>query len=285
MMYDEKTRGLVATPMYHKNAMVAVIKPLLSCGGSTVILNGFETETVLRVIDEHDITLLTGVPTMYQLLLDDTSMSQYDISSVTLARCGSDAVPETLMNRFKKKFGAPLLENYGITEGGPSALCTPRWGGPKKAGSAGIPYPNSQTLIIDPETGEELPPGKPGELLLANPGLGSYYNLPEIEDEAFEERDNRQFLHTEDIAYVDEDGYHYIVGRLDDMMVVGGENVYPAEVEGLLERHERVIESVTYEAAGCGKCVQHNRNPARCGFGRRLLECRGYRDSTAVRAS
>ena len=148
------------------------------------------------------------------------------------------------MERFEEVFEAPLVEMYGITEGGPAALCNPRWGGLRKIGSAGIPYPGIETLILDPDTDDELPAGEPGELLISNPGLGSYYELPEKEAEAFEERDGRRFLRTEDIAYVDEDGYHYIVGRLDDMMIVGGENVYPAEVVNLLERHEAVDEVV-----------------------------------------
>ncbi len=249
MMYDETTRGIVAAPLYHKNAMVAAIKPLLSCGGSTVVMQGFDTEAVLRAIDEHRVTLLIGVPAMYQMLLEDTeSLRRYDVSSVSLARCGSDTVPETLMDRFEDVFEAPLLEMYGITEGGPGVLCNPRWGGPRKLGSAGLPYPGVDTRIVDPETGSECPPNETGELLISNPGLGSYYELPEKEKTAFEERDGKRFLHTEDIAYIDEDGYHYIVGRLDNMMIVGGENVYPAEVETLLEEHDAVDDVVVVSA-------------------------------------
>ena len=245
MMYDEETCGIVAAPLYHKNAMVAAIKPLMSCGGRTVVMEGFDTEKVLGAIDEYGVTLLTGVPAMYQMLLDDTeSLERYDVSTVSLARCGSDAVPESLMERFEDVFQAPLVEMYGITEGGPAALCNPRWGGLRKIGSAGIPYPDIETRIVDPDSGEELETGEPGELIISNPGLGSYYELPETEAEAFEQRDGKRFLHTEDVAYVDEDGYHYIVGRLDDMMIVGGENVYPAEVETLLERHEAVDDVV-----------------------------------------
>lgn len=238
-LFDENERGIVATPLYHKNAMAQAVKPLFLAGGSVVIMDGFDPEAVLNAVEQFDVTYLTGVPAMYKLLLQSDALDQTDTSSVSWAVCGSDTVPESLHESFADGFNAPLLEAYGLTEGGPVVTMSPRWG-IRKMGSAGLAIPGAKTIIVDPETNEELPAGEAGELLVSSPGVGQYYNRPDEATEAFEIRDGRRYLHTEDLVRKDDQGYHYIVGRLDDMLVVGGENVYPAEVEGTLKRHPAV---------------------------------------------
>ena len=245
--FDENERGLVAAPLYHKNAMAGAVKPLLLAGGSVVVMNGFEPDAVLAAVEEYDVTYLTGVPAMYKLLLDSDALPETDVSSVDWAMCGSDNVPASLHEEFRDAFDASMLESYGLTEGGPVVSASPRWGA-RKVGSAGLALPDVETRVVDPDTGAELPPGEPGELIVSSPGVATYHDRPEKVAEDFEYRDGRRFLHTDDVVRIDEQGYHYVVGRLDDMLIVGGENVYPSEVEELLERHDAVEDSAVVAA-------------------------------------
>ena len=253
-LFEERERGLVAAPLYHKNAMAHAVKPLLAVGGTLIVMNGFDPEAVIGAIDRYGVTYTTGVPAMYRMLVDATdALEAYDVSTLEWAVCGSDTVPETLHEEFDDAFGATMLEAYGLTEGGPVVCASPRWG-PQKVGSAGIPLPGVDIEVVDPESGEPLPPGETGELLVSNPGLGRYHDRPDERAEAFEERDGRRYLHTGDLVRRDEQGYLYVAGRLDEMLIVGGENLYPAEAENLLERHESVgdvaVVGVPHEVKG-----------------------------------
>ena len=240
---DEHERVLTVTPFYHKNSLLN-IKSALFGGGSAVVMDGFDAEAVLEAIEQYQVTFLTGVPAIYTALVNaEGALESHDVSSVRVGGCGSDTVPEQPYDRFEEAFGAKLLEGYGLTEGGPMVTTSPRWG-VRKRGAAGIPLPGVDTRVVDPETGAELPPGEVGELLVASPGVVSYHERPELTEERFERRDGKRFLHTGDLVKVDDDDYHYIVGRTDDMFVVGGENVYPKEVESVLEGHDAVVEAV-----------------------------------------
>lgn len=242
-LMDEHDVTLVAAPLYHKNAMLNTKTTLLG-GGTVVVMDEFDSTAAIEAIDAHDVTYLTGVPAIYHYLVEDeAALAAHDVSSVEAGSTGSDAVPEWLYDEFEVKFGAPLTEGYGLTEGGPMITMTPRWG-VKKRGSAGIPLPEVDARIVDPETGEELPAGEAGELIVASPGVARYADLPDVAAERFEERDGERFLRTGDVVWRDEDDYHYVVGRLDDMLIVGGENVYPVTVEDRLGQHDAVSDAV-----------------------------------------
>ncbi|WP_313693586.1 class I adenylate-forming enzyme family protein [Halorarum halobium] len=239
LMLDDRERGLAATPLYHKNAMPG-LKALLDRGGSVVVMPGFEAAAVIRAIDEHGITFITGVPAMFKLLLDETeAIAEADLSSLSFAECASAPVPAELHERFADAFDATLLEAYGLTEGGPVVSVSPRWG-VTKPGSTGLAIPGTETVVVDPDSLTPLEAGDVGELLVSNPGLGRYHDRPEEVERNFLRRDGATWLRTGDLARKDGDGYHYIVGRVDDMMIVGGENVYPTEVEELLLGHPAV---------------------------------------------
>nr|WP_276276159.1 long-chain fatty acid--CoA ligase [Halomicroarcula sp. SYNS111] len=247
-------RGLVVTPLYHKNAMTGVVKPCLAAGASCVVLPEFERETVIETIETYEVTYLTGVPAIFKRLVEAPALvAASDTASLSWASCGSATVPETLAGQFEDVFDATLLEVYGLTEGGPVVTHSPR-DGPQKAGSAGLALPGCRTRVVDPETGEAVADGNPGELLVSNPGLGSYDERPAAERAAFEIIDGTRWLHTGDLARKDEDGYHFILGRLDDMMIVGGENLYPADVEERVLQHDAVTDvavvSVPHDTKG-----------------------------------
>lgn len=244
VMVDHTDRGLVAVPLYHKNAMAGVVKPFLLAGGSIVLLRGFDPSEVIRAIERYQVTYLTGVPAMYKMVLARTDeLAQHDVSSVRFAVCGSAEVPEELLADFRRVFNAPIAESYGLTEGGPVPLTNTRWG-LKKRGSCGREIPGCDVKIVDDE-GREVADDRVGELVTRNPGLAKgYWKLPEATAKRF--RDG--WLYTGDLMRRDGDGYYYFVGRKDDMINVAGENVYPKEVEDILLGHPNLRDACVVPA-------------------------------------
>jgi acyl-CoA synthetase (AMP-forming)/AMP-acid ligase II len=234
--YDEGDRALLAAPLYHKNAATEM-KAMLFVGGSSVILPEFDPVPYLQAVERHRVTLLSGVPTMYRRLLNEIGPTVgFDLSSVRLASAGSAPVTVDLLEDLHKVCPVPILEGYGLTEGGPIVLSTPLWG-TKKLGSLGIPFPGTGVQLRDSTGAAEVAVGEVGELWVKNPGVTpGYHGLPEVTAERI--RDG--WLATRDLMRRDADGYFYFVGRTDDMINVSGENVYPKEVEQVLLRHPGV---------------------------------------------
>jgi long-chain acyl-CoA synthetase len=230
---DDTERALVSVPLYHKNAMAGAVKPFLLGGGSLAILPGFDPRRVIEAIDRYRITYLTGVPAMYKMILaEKDALARSDVSSVRFAVCGSAEVPQELLDEFQRVFKAPMAESYGLTEGGPVPLVNSRWG-LKRRGSCGMAFPGCEVKLLS-EDSREVGPGEVAELVTRNPGLAKgYWKRPEATAARFREG----WLYTGDLMRRDEDGFYYFVGRKDDMINVGGENVYPKEVEDVLLRH------------------------------------------------
>jgi acyl-CoA synthetase (AMP-forming)/AMP-acid ligase II len=227
-------------PLYHANALWAILLPMLYVGGSFVVLPEFDPPRVLEAIDRHGITYMSGTPSMYSLLLAEAERGRYDLSSIELLQCGSAPVPEELLARILARFpGSELVETYGLTEGGANVL-TPRWG-IKKLGSTGLPVPDVEIRVVDPaDPARDCGVGEIGELWTRSPAnaLG-YLKDPERTAEKFV---GDGWLRTGDLFSRDEQGYCYFCGRTDDMISVGGENVYPKEVETVLLEHPDVLD-------------------------------------------
>ena len=245
MLCDETERALVAVPLFHKNAMAGAVKPFLLAGGSIVILPGFDAREVVRAIDRYKVTYLTGVPAMYKMILAERELlGRHDVSSIRYALCGSAEVPDELLTEFRRVFGAPIAESYGLTEGGPVPIVNTRWG-LKKRNSCGVEFPGCDVKLVD-DAGADVGVEEVGELVTRNPGLAAgYWKLPEVTARKF--RDG--WLHTGDLMRRDADGYYYFVGRKDDMINVAGENVYPKEVEDILLRHPNLRDACVVPAA------------------------------------
>ncbi len=223
-------RAVVATPFGHKNATMS-IKRLLRVGGSVVVLRVFDPEAYLAAIDRSQVTCITGVPAMYQMLVARKELfSRYDTRSVRICLAASAQVPSGLQESMRTYFpSARMQEIYGATEAGFLVQ-------PPDASSGLIPVPGTEVRIVR-EDGSECCADEVGEIAFRNPGVArGYYRSPEISAERI--RDG--WYYTGDLVRRTEEGRYFVVGRKDDMIITGGENVYPKEIEDILLRHPNV---------------------------------------------
>jgi len=230
---------LLCLPLAHSFGVVVMNAGNLTTfkDSSAVLMRWFDPEEVFRLIEKYRVTQFIGVPTMYQILVSHPAGDKFDTSS--LERCTISAAPVTteLYSTFTTKFDCKMYEAYGLTEASPGvAVCRP--GMPIKKGSTGIPYPGVEVKIVDAED-RQLPAGDQGEIVVKGPNVMlGYYKNPE--ETAATLRDG--WLHTGDVGYLDEEGYLFITDRFKDMIIKGGYNIYPSEIEGYLEEHPAVGE-------------------------------------------
>jgi long-chain acyl-CoA synthetase len=223
-------RGVVATPVGHKNATMS-IKRFLRVGGSVVILWAFDPEAYLGAIDRNQVTCATGVPAMYQMLVARKDLfSRYDTRSVRICFAASAQVPHGLQESMRAHFpNARMQEIYGATEAGFLVQ-------PPDGSSRLVPVPGAEVRIVR-EDGGECSVEEVGEILFRNPGVArGYYKNSEVSAERI--RDG--WYHTGDLVRHTAEGRYFVVGRKDDMIITGGENVYPKEIEDILLRHPKV---------------------------------------------
>ena len=227
---------LVAAPLYHKNALNA-IKQGLTAGATMALLPQFNVERYIDAIGRHRCTVISGVPTMMAMVLTRRDLlAKTDTSSVRTIMMGSAPSSPELLRDLREYFpNAVPLVVYGVTEGGPVPLGPHPEGKPRPPGSLGVPYPGTEAKLVGGPGPDE------GELALKNPGiLLGYHNLPE--ETAKRLRDG--WYYSGDVCRRDRDGFYYFVGRTDDMFVSGGENIFPGEVEALLQRHPAVHQAL-----------------------------------------
>ena len=230
---------LVSAPLYHKNASMAS-KLAFASGGKVVLLPQFSAGEYLDAITKHRVTMCSGVPTMYALVTAELQKTpnQHDLSSVQRVLIGSAPLTEALFDDVQALFPEALVTNgYGTTEAvlefGPHPEDLPR---PKI--SLGYEHSSVQLKLVDPDTGAE---SNRGELWVKSKGVMlGYHGLPE----ANAERLTDGWYHTGDLMHRDEDGWYFFVGRVDDMFVCAGENIYPDAVEQMLEHHPSVHQAV-----------------------------------------
>jgi long-chain acyl-CoA synthetase len=227
---------LVAAPLYHKNALNA-IKQGLTAGATLPLLPQFSVEGYIDAIGRYRCTVISGVPTMVAMVLARHDLlARADTSAVRTVMMGSATSSPQLLTELKTSFpNAEPLVVYGVTEGGPVPLGPHPEGKPRPPGSIGVPYAGTGAKLVGGPSADE------GELAVRNPGvLLGYHNLPE--ETAKRLRDG--WYYTGDICRRDDDGFYYFVGRTDDMFVSGGENIFPVEIETLLERHPAVHQAL-----------------------------------------
>ncbi|MFC9595212.1 long-chain fatty acid--CoA ligase [Streptomyces sp. NPDC056944] len=233
---DEVT--LVAAPLFHTAALNMSCLPTLLKGGTVLLESSFDPDRTLRLIERHRVTGMFGVPTMYDAMAAAPGWADADLTGLRTLLCGGAPVPGRTARAYLDR-GLAFVQGYGMTETAPGALVLGRADSLSRAGSAGVPHFFTDVRVLLP-SGEEAAPGEKGEVVVAGPNVTpGYWNLPEATAAAFRDGGFR----SGDVATVDEDGYVRLVDRLKDMIISGGENIYPAEVEDALLGHPDVAEA------------------------------------------
>ncbi|HEY4485532.1 MAG TPA: long-chain fatty acid--CoA ligase [Nitrospiria bacterium] len=232
---------LGAIPFFHVYGLSTCMNLALMIGGCLVLVPRFKTDDVLKTIVRHKVTIFMGVQAMYVAINNFPKVKRYDLSSIRICISGAGPLHVEVQERFEELTGGKLVEGYGLSEASPVTHSTPIYGLRKK-GSIGLPFPDTDVKIVDEETGtRELPIGEIGELAVRGPQVMQGYW--KMEGETLNVIRNG-WLHTGDMARMDEDGFFFIVDRKKDMIKTRGENVYPREVEEALFRHPKVREAV-----------------------------------------
>jgi long-chain acyl-CoA synthetase len=230
--------AMAAPPIFHVLGMSAAMNLPLYMGWTIVLIPKPQPENLLKAIRLYRPTMSPLVPTMYVGMLQHPDLKKTDMTCFKLLTSGGASLPVEVLQEFKKLTGVEINEGFGMTETSPQTHLNP-YKGKKKPGSIGIPYPDTDVKIVDLETGtKEVPVGKPGEMLFRGPQVTQgYHNKPEETKKAFT-KDG--FLKSGDIAYMDKDGYFFVVDRKKDLIISGGYNIYPREIEEVLYQHEKV---------------------------------------------
>ena len=229
-------------PFFHVYGLATGIVIPAALAATVLPLPRYVPRDVLRLIDKHRPSVFPGAPAVYASLLQQKSLADHDLSCIRLCISGSAPLPPDTFRRFQELTGAAILEGYGLTEASPITHINPRDPHRQKMGSIGLPLPGTDARIVDADKGgAPLPPGSEGELIVRGPQVMlGYWRKPD--DTAATLRDG--WLYTGDIAVMDEDGYFFIRDRKKDLVLVGGYNVYPREVEETLREHPDVREAV-----------------------------------------
>jgi long-chain acyl-CoA synthetase len=236
---DTDTVALAVLPLFHSFGQTVIQNAVMRVGGTLVLLPRFEPKAAFELMQARRVTLFGGVPTMYFALLHHPEASNYDLSSLSLCVSGGSAMPVEVMRAFDAKYGVSILEGYGLSETSPVASFNVL-DRPKKAGSIGIPIAGVEFKLVDDQGATITEPGKPGEICIKGPNvMKGYYKRPEATAECLKEG----WFATGDIAQRDEEGYYFIVDRKKDMILRGGFNVYPREIEEVLYAHPAVLEA------------------------------------------
>jgi fatty-acyl-CoA synthase len=224
-------------PMFHTGGLFVYTLPQVIFGGTTILIRAFDPAQVLNLLEREKVTIFAAVPTMYQMLTTAPNWDSVDLSALRFCTSGGAPLPVPLVEKYTKEKNIRFKQGFGMTEFGPGIFALAPEDAIRKAGSIGRPNFFVDAQIVG-EQNQFLGPNEAGELVLKGQSYCSgYFNNPEATKSA---TDERGYFHTGDVAYVDDEGYFYIVDRKKDMFISGGENVYPAEIEKALYQHAAV---------------------------------------------
>jgi len=232
-------RTLAALPFFHVFAMTAVMNFAVSQGAELVVMPRFLLEDAMKLIDKKQPTVMPGVPTMFNAILNHPRRKSFDLNSLKYCVSGGAPLPVELKQRFEKLTGCKVVEGYGLTEASPSVTCNPLEG-PVKEGSIGQPLPGTVVSLRDlADPNKEVPLGEKGEICVKGPQvMKGYWKRPEETANQFV----GDFLRTGDVGVMDEDGFIFIVDRIKDLIICSGYNVYPRRIEEAIYQHPTVEE-------------------------------------------
>ncbi|HEX3771274.1 MAG TPA: long-chain-fatty-acid--CoA ligase [Polyangiaceae bacterium] len=235
--HDPEERVLLVLPLAHTFGLSVLVAGYLF-GTRGVLMRWFDPENALALIEAHKITYMAGVPTMFVMMTMHPKADQYDTSSVRRWLVGAAPMPVSQLREFEEKFGGTMFVGYGLSEASPS-VASEREDFPRKAGSTGRPLAGVEVKIVD-DDGKTVPAGTVGEICARGDNISpGYYENPEATAEAFK----GGWLFTGDMGYLDDEGYLFVVERKKDLIIRGGLNVYPKDVEEVLHRHPAVLEA------------------------------------------
>ncbi len=237
-----RERFLSILPFFHVFGMTVCMNLPLYSGSAMILVPRFELEQFLKVLHKSKPTLFPGVPTLFIAIVNHPRIRSFDLSSIRYCITGSAPMPVEVLRKFEELTGSIIIEGFGLTESSPVTHANPLKG-QRKIGSIGIPLPGTEAKVVSLDLeGGEMPPGEHGELIVKGPQvMKGYWNMEHETAAAI--RDG--WLYTGDIATVDEAGYAFIVDRKKDMIIAGGYNVYPREIEEVLYEHPKVLDAVS----------------------------------------
>ncbi|MFJ3089198.1 class I adenylate-forming enzyme family protein [Streptomyces sp. NPDC086838] len=239
----ETDHCLLVLPLFHVNAICVSFLSTLRAGGRLSVLSRFHPADFLAAVERLRPTFFSAVPTIYAHLVGLPEALKTDTSSVRVAVCGAAPASEELLTAVETRFGFPVVEGYGLTEGSCASTSTPLRG-PRRAGTVGVAMPGQEVAVMAPD-GRLLPAGERGEIVIRGGNvMRGYLGRPDATAETL--RDG--WLHTGDVGVLDPDGYLRIVDRIKDMIIRGGENLYPKEIESVLHQHPAVREAAVVGA-------------------------------------
>ncbi len=239
-LFDLGSEGITlgALPLFHSFGQTCGMNATISDGGTLTLLPRFEPAKALEIIQRDKVNVFQGVPTMYGAMLHHSDRESYDVSSVQLCSSGGSAMPVELLRSFEEAFGCKILEGYGLSESSPVASFNHR-DRERKPGSIGTPIRNVEMKIVDDDRAE-VDQGEVGEIVIRGYNvMKGYWERPDETAETIVDG----WLHTGDMGRVDEDGYFYVVDRKKELIIRGGYNVYPREIEEVLYEHPAVREA------------------------------------------
>jgi long-chain acyl-CoA synthetase len=238
---------LTALPLFHSYAMTTCLNEAMLLAGTLILIpNPRDLVHVLKAIDRHKPSFFPGVPTLYTAVNNNPEVVKYNLRSIKACVSGAAGLPVEVAKKFGEITGGRLVEGYGLSEASPVVTANPIYG-ENRIGTIGLPMPDTDVKLMDIEGGtKEVPIGEPGELCVQGPQvMKGYWNKPE--ETAKTIRDG--WLHTGDVAVMDADGYFRIVDRLKEMIISGGYNIYPREIEEVLYQHPAVLEAAAIGVA------------------------------------
>ena len=237
----EKETFLGLLPYFHIYGLTVCLNLGVAVGATLAPFPRFVPQDVLKIIHKVKPTVFPSAPAVFLALLQQKDIDKYDLSSIRYCVSGSAPIPVEAIHKFKDRTGAEIIEGYGLTEASPITHLNPLRR-KRKIGSIGLPFPDTDACIVDQEVGTvTLGPGKVGELVIRGPQvMRGYWNLPDETASAI----RNSWLYTGDIAYMDEEGYFYIVDRKKDMIISAGYNIYPREIDEVLHEIDGVREAV-----------------------------------------
>ncbi len=236
-------QGILAVlPLFHGFGMSVTMNAPVLAGGEITLLPRFKARDVVKTIQKYKPSFFIGVPSMFVALSHLPDIQRYDLSSLKGIFVGAAPLTKAIKDGFEHKTGGRMIEGYGLTEAVTAIMANP-YQGTHKVGSIGIPFPDVEVKIVSLDDGHDLPPGELGEIVLRSPTVMlGYYRNPEETSKTIAEGG---WLYTGDIGYVDEDGYFYITDRKKELIIVGGFNVFPREIDELIYQHPKVREGIT----------------------------------------